>query len=112
MNVIGLTLPRCASGGGLSSIGKIFLSRHAKEAKRPGMWFTCCPGRLVPLFWPGNIRELDNVIARAVILSQTDLIEPEVLALDFNSPVIKEGCRPVSQDALPRIDGRTQPAYH
>jgi len=35
--------------------------------------------------WPGNIRELDNVIARAVILSQTDVIEPEVLALDFAS---------------------------
>jgi DNA-binding NtrC family response regulator len=28
---------------------------------------------------------LDDVIARAVILSQTDVIEPEVLALDFNS---------------------------
>ena len=36
-------------------------------------------------FWPGNIRELDNVIARAVILSQTDVIEPDVLALDMNS---------------------------
>ncbi len=35
--------------------------------------------------WPGNIRELDNVIARAVILSQTDVIEPEVLALDLTS---------------------------
>jgi DNA-binding NtrC family response regulator len=33
--------------------------------------------------WPGNIRELDNVIARAVILGQTDVIEPDVLALDF-----------------------------
>jgi DNA-binding NtrC family response regulator len=31
--------------------------------------------------WPGNIRELDNVIARAVVLSQKDIIEPEMLAL-------------------------------
>ena len=31
--------------------------------------------------WPGNIRELDNVIARAVVLSPTDTIEPGMLAL-------------------------------
>ena len=31
--------------------------------------------------WPGNIRELDNVIARAVVLSPTDAIEPGMLAL-------------------------------
>jgi DNA-binding NtrC family response regulator len=35
--------------------------------------------------WPDNIRELDNVIARAVILSQMDVIESDVLALDFTS---------------------------
>ena len=31
--------------------------------------------------WPGNIRELDNVIARAVVLSPKDTIEPDMLAL-------------------------------
>jgi DNA-binding NtrC family response regulator len=31
--------------------------------------------------WPGNIRELDNVIARAVVLSPTDTIEPDMIAL-------------------------------
>jgi DNA-binding NtrC family response regulator len=32
--------------------------------------------------WPGNIRELDNVVARAVVLNQSDTIEPDMLALD------------------------------
>jgi DNA-binding NtrC family response regulator len=36
--------------------------------------------------WPGNIRELDNVLARAVILSPTESIEPEVLGLDVEDP--------------------------
>jgi DNA-binding NtrC family response regulator len=65
------------------ALAKFFLSRHAKEAKRPGMWFSpAAMDALARYSWPGNIRELDNVIARAVILSQTDVIEPEVLALD------------------------------
>jgi DNA-binding NtrC family response regulator len=51
------------------------------------MWFSpAAMEALARYSWPGNIRELDNVIARAVILSQADMIEPEVLALDFTSP--------------------------
>src|SRR4029079_16032520 len=32
--------------------------------------------------WPGNIRELENVVARAVVLNQSDTIEPDMLAVD------------------------------
>lgn len=33
--------------------------------------------------WPGNVRELENAIERAVVLSNTDYILPEDLAIDF-----------------------------
>jgi len=33
--------------------------------------------------WKGNIRELRNVIERAVILTETDLLEAAILPLDF-----------------------------
>ena len=36
--------------------------------------------------WPGNIRELRNVVERAVILSNSDFIEPEHLPSDLSGP--------------------------
>jgi len=38
-------------------------------------------GRLVDYHWPGNIRELKNCLARAVILSKKSFISPEDLPL-------------------------------
>src|SRR5215510_8458704 len=91
LNVIGLTLPPLRERlEDFPALAKFFLNRHAKEAKRPGMFFNpAAMDALARYTWPGNIRELDNVIARAVILSQTDTIEPDVLALDSGSAVGK-----------------------
>jgi transcriptional regulator with PAS, ATPase and Fis domain len=83
LNVITLTLPPLRERrGDIAALAQFFLDRHTKDAKRPGM--TLSPTALDALTrypWPGNIRELDNVIARAVVLSPTDTIEPAVLAL-------------------------------
>ena len=40
--------------------------------------------------WPGNIRELRNVVERAVILSRGSLIEPENLPSDLSKPPVPE----------------------
>ena len=87
LNVISLTLPPLRERpGDFPALAKFFLNRHAKEAKRPGLNFSPeAMDAMARYTWPGNIRELDNVIARAVILSPTDTIEPDVLALDFAS---------------------------
>lgn len=84
LNVITLTLPPLRDRpDDLPLLAKFFLNRHAKEAKRNGMMFHPeAMNVMMQYTWPGNIRELDNVIARAVILSPTEIIEPDLLAMD------------------------------
>jgi DNA-binding NtrC family response regulator len=84
LNVISLTLPLLRERpDDLPALAKFFLNRHAKEAKRPGMMFSpAAMESLCRYSWPGNIRELDNVVARAVVLNQSDTIEPDMLSLD------------------------------
>ena len=45
--------------------------------------------------WPGNIREMQNVIQHALILSKTSVIEPEHIlpALNYNNSVLQKTSR-------------------
>jgi len=91
LNVITITLPPLRERrGDIPALAQFFLSRHIRDAKRPGMVFS--PEALEALTrypWPGNIRELDNVIARAVVLSSKDTIEPDMLALLPDDAVLR-----------------------
>ncbi len=102
LNVVTLTLPPLRERqGDVSALAQFFLDRHTKDAKRPGM--TLSPSALEALArypWPGNIRELDNVIARAVVLSPKDTIEPDMLALMADDV----GLRQRDDTPLPYLD--------
>ncbi len=102
LNVITLTLPPLRERrSDIPALAQFFLERHAREAKRPAI--TLSPTSMDTLTrhpWPGNIRELDNVIARAVVLSPTDTIEPDVIAL---APEDAHLCGK-HQGALPYLD--------
>ena len=83
LNVVSFTLPPLRDRSeDVPRLADFFLKRHAYEAKRPNV--TLSPAARTALThypWPGNIRELDNVLSRAVVLSPSDVIEPEFLAL-------------------------------
>lgn len=102
LNVITLTLPPLRERrSDIPTLAQFFLDRHAKDAKRPHM--TLSPQALDALTrysWPGNIRELDNVIARAVVLSPTETIEPNMLALLQE----EQEFRPQNGPYLPYLD--------
>jgi Nif-specific regulatory protein len=66
----------------IEPLARHYLQRFATEASRRVRDFT--PAALEALqgyHWPGNIRELRNVIERAVVLSAEELIDVHELAL-------------------------------
>ena len=83
LNVVTLTLPPLRDRvEDIPELAEFFLARHARETKKGPM--RLAPESLAAIrkyHWPGNVRELDNAIARAVVLSERELILPDVLAL-------------------------------
>ncbi len=83
LNVVNITLPPLRErADDIPQLAEFFLKRHAHDAKRPHVSLT--PDAMEALSrypWPGNIRELDNILARAVILSPHDEIGVEQLPL-------------------------------
>jgi len=62
-----------------------FLNNRMKTKVKPGMSARAMEV-LMDYDWPGNIRELENVIERAAILCRENLIEPQDLSLP-NAPM-------------------------
>jgi DNA-binding NtrC family response regulator len=85
LNVVGLTLPPLRERPeDIPALAEFFLTRQMREAKRPAMKLSDeAIAVMIRYAWPGNIRELENAIARAVVLSPHEVIQPELLALSL-----------------------------
>lgn len=84
----------------IEPLARHFLARFAAETGRRVHDFT--PEALEALrtyVWPGNIREMRNVIERAVVLSQGELIDRSELALSQLPPPGDTGQQPVDARA-------------
>jgi NtrC-family two-component system response regulator AlgB len=83
LNVIALTLPALRERAeDIETLALRFVRQFAGRYRRPATGFT--PGARAAMKaypWPGNIRELQNVIERAVILCNSDAIDAGQLAL-------------------------------
>lgn len=63
-------------------LAKHFIQRLAAGMNRHGIALSAAAGEQLTLYsWPGNIRELENVIQRAIILAPGGLLEVEHLLL-------------------------------
>ena len=77
LNVFPITLPPLRDrGGDLGALVRQLIDRLGRELGRPIE--RMAPGSLEALArhdWPGNIRELENVLRRAIILSRNGLLD-------------------------------------
>ena len=93
LNVISLSLPGLRERAeDVPQLAEFFLKRHARDAKRPNVRLTPQAMEALSRYpWPGNIRELENVIARAVVLTPSDTIGPEQLNLSAAEELSQPG---------------------
>lgn len=85
LNVVSICLPPlCERCGDIVLLADYFLKRFSAEIGRNGMFFA---PEVLNIFrsysWPGNIRELENAVEHAVIMSNTCVILPEHLPLSI-----------------------------
>ncbi len=88
LNVVKLSLPPLRErGDDLLLLARHFLERDAVIHNKGELAFSDdALAHIEKYEWPGNIRELENAIQRAVILCDGDLIEADLLALEKSSP--------------------------
>ncbi len=97
LNVIEITLPPLRERkGDIEGLARIFIEKYAKKfgKKIKGISKEALSA-LMDYDWPGNIRELENVIERAVILEESDTIGPSSLP-PLRRPQGGNGTMPVS----------------
>lgn len=102
LNIFPITLPPLRERmADLQELANHFVIRQCRHTRRPGKELT--PGALEAMMhyhWPGNIRELESVLARAVILSSDETITAENLRLENGNRQRREP-RSGSDDHLP-----------
>ncbi len=88
LNIIPIDLPALRERkGDVEPLVRYFLKKFGDEIDKEIRGLA--PGAMAMLnkySFPGNVRELENIIERAVVLSCGDLIEPEDLELPISGP--------------------------
>jgi two-component system response regulator AtoC len=78
LNVLRLEMPALRERvGDVPLLAQHFIESFGREFGRPGRALTPAAERMLNVYhWPGNVRELRNLIERAVLLADTQGLEP------------------------------------
>jgi two-component system, NtrC family, response regulator AtoC len=98
LNVVTLSVPSLRERtADIPALASHFLRRYTRESGKEVSSITDEAMALLEAYtWPGNIRELENVIERAVALAPQSTLTPDDLPLD-----VREGKAPAQPTDLP-----------
>jgi DNA-binding NtrC family response regulator len=83
-----------------------FLSEFCRENAKPPRAFTNTAMKLLMDYdWPGNIRELENAVERAVVLSTSESLDVELLPEGVRTREIVKGVHLQLAEFLPPLPG-------
>jgi DNA-binding NtrC family response regulator len=86
LNVIPIrTVPLRERPADIVPLTQHFLALHSAEAGRQISLSREAEQALVNYAWAGNVRELENAIERAVVMSSADVLTPDAFMLDENA---------------------------
>lgn len=100
LNVISLDVPPLRDrASDLQRLARHFLAKHSQAAGvKPKTLSPEALEILTAYRWPGNVREFENVLERAVTLCEADEIEPAHMPLYVRSPARRRaGLQPLKQ---------------
>jgi two-component system response regulator HydG len=85
LNVVAIHLPALRErGGDVSLLVKFFMKKYSSALDKGIRGMEAAAHRMLMSYhWPGNIRELENTIERAVLLAEGEMIGTEDLKLFF-----------------------------
>jgi DNA-binding NtrC family response regulator len=108
LNVVNLALPPLRDRPeDIIPLAEHFLSRHVREMKKRTRKFSKGAIETMRCYsWPGNIRELDNAIARAVVLGVDEEISTDLLGLGGGKDELDEIDNLPYHEALDRFGNR------
>jgi len=97
LNVLSLTMPPLRERReDISMLADYFVTKYVKKLNtRTRKLSPQAMMRLVNYDWPGNVRELENAIESAVVLSVSDVIQPE----DLPEAILEKGFVPTCEGA-------------
>ena len=77
--------------GDIAILADFFLKRFAKKYDKPGLRLNkMAQDKLTSYPWPGNIREMQHTMERAVILSEEDVLGPDDFLLSSKGKEVGE----------------------
>jgi two-component system response regulator HydG len=84
LNIVRLSLPPLRErGGDIAILAEHFLATNAEKHGKTRLKFSNAASKCILCYtWPGNIRELENAVQRAVILCDGKTIGPDLFAIE------------------------------